>query len=125
MNAKELQALRKLLMLDVGEAARIIGKVSARSWQYWEAGRSNVPDDVADLMNALLTQRQAIIEAIEHRVRQHSEAPDDEHGQRLQLPFYSSLEEYQKDHPEEGSMAWRAYQSAVAELYAKSLVNLT
>lgn len=34
MTGKELQALRKFLLLDVKEAADIIGKVSPRSWQY-------------------------------------------------------------------------------------------
>lgn len=122
MTGKELQALRKFLLLDVKEAADIIGKVSPRSWQYWEAGRSSVPDDVADKMNGLLGQRQMIIESIEAQVEARSDNPPLESGSRLKMPYYSDLTGYQKDHPGEGVISWRAYQSAVAELYANNII---
>ncbi|WP_118986296.1 Aca2/YdiL-like domain-containing protein [Photorhabdus sp. CRCIA-P01] len=64
MTNKELQALRKLLMLDVKEAAECIGGVSSRTWQYWEAGRYPIPQDVesaikdfVNLRNSLLKRR--------------------------------------------------------------------
>lgn len=120
MTGKELQALRKFLLLDVKEAADIIGKVSPRSWQYWEAGRSSVPDDVADKMNGLLGQRQMIIDSIEA----HSDSPSQEDGERMEMPYYPSLADYQQHCPEEGVLAWRAYQSAVSELFANNLITL-
>ena len=99
MTGKELQALRKFLLLDVKEAADIIGKVSPRSWQYWEAGRSSVPDDVADKMNGLLGQRQMIIDSIEAQVEAYSDSPSQEDGERMEMPYYTSLADYQQHCP--------------------------
>ncbi|WP_277810674.1 DUF1870 family protein [Chromohalobacter canadensis] len=125
MNGKELQALRKFLMLDVREAAEIIGKVSPRSWQYWESGRSSVPDDVEDKMNGALTLRQSIIDRLEQDIEEHGGNPQDEHGDRLKVPYYHALSEFQADHPDQGTLPWRAHQSAVAELYANNLIGLS
>jgi len=126
MNGKELQALRKFCMLDVREAAEVIGKVSPRSWQYWEAGRSSVPEDVEDLMNGIMTMRQELLARLESEAWEHSDDPQDEHGDRLPVPFYATHEEYAKAHPEQGGViAWRCHQSVVSELYANHLVTLT
>lgn len=124
MTGKELQALRKFLLLDVKEAADIIGKVSPRSWQYWEAGRSSVPDDVADKMNGLLGQRQMIIDSIEAQVEAHSDSPSQEDGERMEMPYYPSLADYQQHCPGSGLLDWRAYQSAVVELYSNNFIKL-
>lgn len=124
MTGKELQAMRKFLLLDVKEAADIIGKVSPRSWQYWEAGRSSVPDDVADKMNGLLSYRQMIIENIEAQAEAHSSNPAQEDGDRMIMPYCPTLADYQRHYPGEGVLAWRAYQSAVAELYANDFIKL-
>lgn len=124
MTASELQALRKFLMLDVKEAADVIGNVSPRSWQYWEAGRSSVPDDVADKMSGLLSHRQMIIEGIEVQVEAYSYSPHQEAGDRLEMPYYPSLPYYQQSCPGKGVLEWRAYQSAVAEMYANNLIKL-
>jgi predicted RNase H-like HicB family nuclease len=118
MSGKELQVCRKLLMLDVKEAASILGGVSPRSWQYWEADRSSVPDDVADKVTALLTERQHIIERIEHDVTQYST------GKRLSYPYYATLDSFQAAHPGQGVLSWRVYQSALADLYAADLIRL-
>ena len=65
MNGKELHAARKFLMLDVREAADLIGGVSMRSWQYWEAGRRKAPDDVWRKMVGLLKRRRSQLEETE------------------------------------------------------------
>ncbi|MDN3525619.1 DUF1870 family protein [Halomonas sabkhae] len=124
MTASELQALRKFLMLDVSEAAEIIGGVSRRSWQYWEAGRSPVPDDVEDKMNGALTLRQDVIDRLEQDIEDHGGDPQGEHGDRLKVPYYHTLASFQEDHPDQGALPWRVHQSAVAELYASNLVTL-
>ena len=49
MTKKELKALRQLLCLECSEAAKHIGNVATRTWQYWESGRAPVPDDVAKM----------------------------------------------------------------------------
>ncbi|WP_280568219.1 DUF1870 family protein [Chromohalobacter sp. 296-RDG] len=124
MTASELQALRKFLMLDVREAAEIIGQVSPRSWQYWESGRNTVPDDVEDKMTAALVMRQEIIDRLEQDIKDHGDDPQSEHGNRLKVPYYHTLSEFQADHPDQGALPWRAHQSAVAELYAGNLLEL-
>ncbi|WP_299314224.1 DUF1870 family protein [uncultured Halomonas sp.] len=116
MNSRELQALRKFLMLDVSEAAEIIGGVSKRSWQYWEAGRSPVPDDVEDKMNGLMTQRQYLMDEIGAKI--------DEAGGVISVPFYASYAEFAAENPDQGVIPWRLGQSVVAELYANGLVTL-
>src|SRR3546814_1610125 len=78
----ELQATRKLLMLDVAEAADLIGQVSPRTWQYWESGRNTVPADVSDEMQALLSIRGEMIDAITEQL------PAD--GSDIELRFHSS-----------------------------------
>ena len=124
MSGKELQVCRKLLMLDVKEAASILGGVSPRSWQYWEADRSSVPDDVADKVTALLTERQHIIERIENDVTQYNDNPQHETGKRLSYPYHATLESFQAAHPGQGVLSWRVYQSALADLYAADLIRL-
>lgn len=124
MTASELQALRKFLMLDVSEAADVIGGVSKRSWQYWEAGRSPVPDDVENKMNGALTLRQYVIDRLEQDIEDHGGDTQDEHGDRLKVPYYHTLASFQEDHPDQGALPWRVRQSAVAELYANNLITL-
>lgn len=124
MNGKELQVLRKYLMLDVSEASEVIGKVSKRSWQYWEAGRSLVPDDVADKILGVLSQQRLLLERLEQDALAASDEPDGEEGKRLSLPYYPTLEHYQLGHPREGVLSWRCYQSVLAHLYAANLINI-
>lgn len=125
MNAKELQALRKMLMLDVSEAAEVIAGVSKRSWQYWEAGRSPVPEDVADRMTGLLTVRQMALDQLEAKALAYSDDPQDEHGERLRVPYYPTLAAFAEAHPKDGRLlTWRCHQSAAAELYANNLIRL-
>lgn len=116
MNAKELQALRKMLMLDVSEAADIIGGVSKRSWQYWESGRSPVPDDVENKMMGLLEQRQYLMSEIEARINKE--------GGTISVPFYVNRAEFAEANPGKSILPWRISQSVAAELYANRLVNL-
>ena len=63
MTHSELQAIRKVLMLDVSEAAKFIGKVSTRTWQYWESGAKPIPDDVVSIMKELIIKRGQSINA--------------------------------------------------------------
>lgn len=70
MNHKELQACRKLLMLDVSEAAELVGKVSARTWQYWESCRYPVPQDVEDEMQALIARRLELMGEVDELLAQ-------------------------------------------------------
>jgi DNA-binding transcriptional regulator YiaG len=74
MTPAELKTLRESLGLPVQWLAER-ANVQRRSVEYWEAGRSRVPDDVADLLLKLDAQfaettRQALAVADEQTARQ-------------------------------------------------------
>ena len=86
MTNKELQALRKLLMLDVSEAAKEIGGLKgSRSWQYWEANRSPVPNDVANKMIALAEKRISMIETVD-------DLSEENQADELEIAYYMTFE---------------------------------
>lgn len=125
MKARELQVLRKFCMLNVREAAEIIGKVSPRSWQYWGSGRSNVPDDIESKMVGIIAIREEIFERLRAKALTYSHDPQNEHSDRMPLPYYETFEKWQAaDECDGGVIAWRCYQSVVCALYAGNLVNL-
>lgn len=119
MNNLELKALRKLFMLDVKEAAKHVGAVSVRTWQYWESGRSPVPQDVHDKMhynNGLRTHlyEAALSEAI---------AANDE-GEVMGLCIYETYEEWVNsgaNADDDDYLLWRINQSIVTRLYSEGL----
>lgn len=122
MNNKELQALRKMLMLEASEAAELVGQVSTRTWQYWEAGRSPVPADVENAMSALMEHRAQLIDEIEERVKGK---PAEEWADLLELPFYQRFEDFEADNPGKTRLDWRVEQSVAALYFADGLARLT
>ncbi|UTD54939.1 Aca2/YdiL-like domain-containing protein [Halomonas sp. MS1] len=110
MRGSELQALRKLLMLDIREAAEEIGQVSARSWQYWESGRYQVPSDVADKMWAAVD--------IYKRLKAHIEGLAAKQA-GFDMSYYTRFEDYHRDHPSKSIINWRIEQAVAAEAYSK------
>lgn len=121
MNNHELQALRKLLMLDVSEAAELVGNVSTRAWQYWESGRNTVPLDVEKMIYHLVEKRRLLIQALE---------PSEEYvteNKTYSLPYYHSSELFFSDNPGKNKVDWRVYQSAATYLLNKykKIVKLT
>lgn len=118
MNNLELQAARKLLMLEVSEAAEEVGKVSVRTWQYWEAGRTNVPADVLIEMNALLEVRLERMRAIDDQLAKLPE------GDTLQLPYCLAFEQYQAINPGARKTLWRIDQGIAALYYTEGLADL-
>lgn len=118
MNNLELQAARKLLMMDVSEAASEIGKVSARTWQYWESGRSKVPTDVALDVEALLEVRLDRMRAIDDQLAALAE------GETLRLRYHISFETYQSATPDATKALWRIDQSIAAMYYTEGHAEL-
>ncbi|MBO9483782.1 DUF1870 family protein [Salinisphaera sp. G21_0] len=110
LNNYELQAVRRLLCLDVSEAAEFIGRVSSRTWQYWESGRSKVPDDVETEMYALVSMRNQVIESV------FDEINGDDPGC---IRWYHTLSAFKEDFPESNSVLWRLHQSVCAYLFAE------
>lgn len=117
MNNLELQAARKLLMLDVTEASEEIAGVSPRSWQYWESGQRTIPEDVINEMQALLSIRTAKIDEL-------AELLEKVDGTKIQLSYYLSFEQYQEKHPEARKMQWRIEQSVAALYFTEGHANL-
>ena len=119
MNCYELQALRKLLMLDVKEAAEHIGEVAPRTWQYWESGRSQVPGDVA---SAMLDWNAWRDQALKTRVKQINKLAS--LGERIRLNFYKTLDDFAAATGKRNVITWRISQSVAAELYSENRVEL-
>lgn len=109
MNNKELQAIRSLLMISVKEAADHIGNVSARTWQRWEDGSYNVPDDVAEKMAALAVKRLLGVA---------------KQAGSLELDYYMSLEEYKLEHIDGDLVGWRISQSVAAYFFGEGAASL-
>ena len=109
LNRFELQAIRKLLMLDVTEAAQEIGNVSPRSWQYWESGERTIPSDVEEEMFALVSQRNEAINEI-------IEAEQDDETQK----WYPTFEQFLVDFPNSRKMWWRVHQSVISNFFCES-----
>jgi hypothetical protein len=115
MNCKELQATRKLLMLEVSEAAEYVGKVSKRTWLYWESGRNQVPQHVADELETLLQLRHELGERYFKQL---------ERGERPRIKFYSTFEQFEAENFEENIVSWRLSQSVAALYYTEGNADL-
>jgi hypothetical protein len=120
INGRELQAARKLLMMDASEAAEEIGKVSVRTWQYWEAGRTRVPTDVAIEVEALLEVRLERMGAIDDQL---AELPKDGSA-KLQLRYCMIFDEYTAENPGSSRTLWRIDQSIAAMYYTEGHAEL-
>lgn len=118
MNHCELQALRKMLMIDVSEAAEYIGKVSARTWQYWESEKYRIPEDVALLMKNLTHQRQELVSKLKNESETLLKS-----GQTA-IPYYRTFEDFQKKHANSNVILWRIHQSATASVFAALNISL-
>lgn len=112
-NNLELQAARKLLMMDVSEAAAEVGNVSPRTWQYWESGRSKVPTDVALEIETLLELRLERMRAIDDKLAALAD------GEILSLPYHLSFDTYVAANPEANKTLWRIDQSIAAMYYTE------
>ena len=117
MNNKEIQAIRKLLMLEVKEAADFVGGVSARTWQYWESGKYNVPEDVAELLLGLVEKRLQMIETSEDVISEQG-------ADQVDVAYYLKYDEYLLDHKNACVVDWRLAQSVAAYLVGENITSL-
>ncbi len=120
MNCYELQALRKMLFLDVKDAAENVGDkpVSNRTWQYWEAGRSQVPEDIAESMLFWNRWRDDMLEV---RLSQCKPLID---NKKIKLNHYKTLDCFEKETGKRNVITWRISQSIAAQLYSEGFVEL-
>lgn len=110
----ELQAMRKLLMLDVVEAAELIGNVSARSWQRWEDGTRTVPSDIDMEIYALIQMRNDKVgELTEKQIKLEAK------GKTLKMKYYHMFDDYIADFKKANKIDWRIHQAAVSFVFSE------
>lgn len=114
----ELQALRRLFMLKVVEAARYIGgDVSADQWHRWEQGKDPIPETVIDKMLQLKKERREnvalIIDNINNRVGANT------------IKYFMDYQDFVKINPTKDIVHWRLNQSIATELYFRGLEKLS
>jgi DNA-binding XRE family transcriptional regulator len=113
----ELQAARKLLMLETKEAAELIGTVSTRTWQYWEKGQYAIPDDVAGQIEDLIQLRS---DMMERRKKEAEQAGDD-----YTINYYRTIEDFKHATGKDNVVMWRLTQSVAATLFTEYKAKLT
>ena len=119
MNHCELQALRKLLMIDVSEAAQHIGNVSSRTWQYWESARYNIPEDVISSVKDLVHKRQMMIAQLKDKCT--AALKKDKHKT---IHYHQTFTSFQEKHPKSDVISWRIHQSTTAAVLAELDLSL-
>ncbi|WP_165465610.1 DUF1870 family protein [Enterobacter cloacae] len=118
MNNLALLACRKMLFLEVAEAAKYIGNVEARTWRYYEAGRSAIPEHIASKMIGFMQRRDSLLDELRQKAidfRKRGEG-------RQAVPFYVSFEQYQEETGLDDFIEWRIDQSVKTRLYVDDLV---
>lgn len=118
MNNLSLMACRKLFFLDVIEAAKYIGGVSPRTWRYYEAGRSKIPENIASKMEGLLQRRVTL----KQEMQQEALAYKAKGEGRQAIPYYVTFQQYTDETGLTDYLEWRLDQSVKSILYVEGLV---
>lgn len=112
----ELQALRRIFMLKIAEAAEHIGQVPTEQWQAWEQGTQPIPSEVMLKMQNLRTERHEkvarIIEDINDRIGNNT------------IKYFMNFADFKQTNPSLDVVHWRLHQSIAAELYFRGLETL-
>ncbi|WON78055.1 DUF1870 family protein [Serratia sp. UGAL515B_01] len=103
MNKNELKQLRRLLFLEVTEAAKLIGECEPRTWQRWEKGDRVIPNDVAQIVQMLALTR---LERLQFAFN------DTDPNYR----YFETFEEYKAANGCGNELMWRVAQSVSASL---------
>lgn len=112
LNNSELQAMRKLLMLDVSEAAEWIGNVTPRTWQRWESGDRSIPSDIDMEIYGLIQIRNKMIDEL-------TGWQVENHGELLKMKYYHTFEQFEADHEGANRVTWRIHQAAVSFVFSE------
>lgn len=106
MTKNELKQLRRLLFLDVSEAAALIGECEPRTWQRWEKGDRAIPNDVAMVIQMLALTR------LERLQVEFDEADPN-------YRYFESFDEYKASGGAGNELKWRLAQSVSAALFCE------
>ncbi|MCE1271295.1 MAG: YdiL family protein [Acinetobacter sp.] len=122
MNNLQLKAFRQGLGLTVAEAAEI-AQVTKRSFQYWEAGKVPVPNDVAITIDTMASHYDLVLKKMLDDVEQatwRNSDPDNYPDKPMRisptLPFYHSFDLFQMVTKCKNVVHWRIYQSVISQL---------
>lgn len=117
MNNVELQAIRKILMLEVTEAADVIGNgVSSSTWQRWESGSLAIPDEIQAEIYSLCQMRETLLGETFKELYDKNDGSFNAVGT---LRYYSTLKAFLIDYPESNHLCWRLHQSVCSSLFAE------
>ncbi|EMD0638904.1 DUF1870 family protein [Salmonella enterica] len=119
MNNLELQACRKMLFLDVVDAAKHIGGVEARTWRYYESGRSSIPERVLLKIDALLQRRADVLEQMRAEAVEYRKKGDG----RLVTPYHPTFEQFEQDTGVPDQLEWHIDMSVKSALYLEDMVT--
>ncbi len=111
MTPATLQALRRLLFYSQPEAAKLVGGVSDRSWQFWERGKRPIPQDVIGRVNSLCAWRNQTLSEAEAQIKVVG-------AKNPAFVWYDSLDDWIVLNEGE-PMFWRPHCSVIAELCAR------
>jgi len=103
MTNNELKQLRKLLFIEVTEAAKHIGDCEPRTWQRWESGDRSIPLDVEQTIQQLALTRQELLQF---------EYDDKDPNYR----YFDKFEEYKVAGGGGNELMWRLAQSVATAL---------
>ncbi|TQP89061.1 DUF1870 family protein [Vibrio cholerae] len=103
MTNQELKQLRRLLFLEVSEAAALIGECEPRTWQRWEKGDRAIPDDVIQTIRMLALSR------IEYLQVEHDESDPS-------IRYFETFDEYKAAGGGGNELKWRLAQSVATAL---------
>lgn len=99
----ELKQLRRLLFLDVSDAAKLVGRCEPRTWQRWEKGDRAIPCHVDQAMKMLALSRLEMLKV---------EFDENDPGYR----YFDTFEEYKASNGKGDELKWRLAQSIAAFL---------
>ncbi|HHY0551884.1 TPA: DUF1870 family protein [Vibrio parahaemolyticus] len=107
MTNNELKQLRRLLFLEVSEAAALIGECEPRTWQRWEKGDRAIPIDVARAIQMLGLARL-------ERLQVEFDEVD------VNYRYFETFDEYKAAGGAGNELKWRLAQSVASALLCES-----
>ncbi|EIY4766806.1 DUF1870 family protein [Vibrio cholerae] len=107
MTNNELKQLRRLLFLEASEAAKLIGECSTRTWQRWEKGDFEIPNDVSRTIQMLALTRL-------ERLQVESGEVDPNYR------YFETFDEYKEAGGTGNELKWRLAQSVATALLCES-----
>lgn len=122
MNYFELKAMRQSLGLTVAEATGLQGiEMEKRNFQYLEAGKVKVKNDIQDIFFNLGSQYHLCLTLLLRDLPDMQPDPDDydpakSYPKKPALPFFHNFELWQEKTGNNARHMWKIYQAVVGHL---------